>query len=117
MGAGFGGIAVETALAAFTAGAPRGILLQRHNGVLHQIRGATVLSGPLRPGGSFRFGIQAEPRSRPRPTGTMTTTEAEMTYKGYNPTGMPAETPVNIQAPEIKAPATEGKEYEKRSDA
>ncbi len=30
-----------------------------------------------------------------------------MTYKGYNPTGMPAETPVKIQVPEIKAPATE----------
>jgi hypothetical protein len=40
-----------------------------------------------------------------------------MTYKGYNPTGMPAETPVQIQAPEIKAPATEGREPSARSDA
>lgn len=40
-----------------------------------------------------------------------------MTYKGYNPTGMPAETPVDIQVPEIKAPATEGKDFETRSDA
>ncbi len=40
-----------------------------------------------------------------------------MTYKGYNPTSMPAETPVNIQVPEIKAPGTEGKDFETRSDA
>ncbi len=40
-----------------------------------------------------------------------------MTYKGYNPTSMPAETPVNIQVPAIKAPATEGTEFATRSDA
>jgi len=40
-----------------------------------------------------------------------------MTYKGYNPTSMPAETPLTIQVPEIKTPATDGKEFETRSDA
>ena len=30
---------------------------------------------------------------------------------------MPAETPVNIQVPEIKSPATDGKDFETRSDA
>jgi hypothetical protein len=40
-----------------------------------------------------------------------------MTYKGYNPAGMPADAPLVTQSPDIKAPATEGREPEAREDA
>jgi hypothetical protein len=40
-----------------------------------------------------------------------------MTYKGYNPAGMPADAPLQVQTPEVKAPQTEGSEPESRSDA
>jgi hypothetical protein len=43
--------------------------------------------------------------------------EAVMTYKGYNPTSMPADAPLQIQYPEVKAPQTEGREPESRQDA
>lgn len=40
-----------------------------------------------------------------------------MTYKGYNPTGMPADAPIVTQYPKVTAPATEGTEPETRADA
>jgi hypothetical protein len=40
-----------------------------------------------------------------------------MTYKGYNPAGMPADAPIQIQLPEVKVPQTEGSEPQTRSDA
>jgi hypothetical protein len=42
--------------------------------------------------------------------------EAEMTYQGYNPAGMPgAETSFTAIYPEIKAPVMEGEDPEARS--
>ena len=40
-----------------------------------------------------------------------------MTYKGYNPTAMPAETPVSIQVPEITSPDADGEKPKARPGA
>jgi hypothetical protein len=39
-----------------------------------------------------------------------------MTYMGYNPTGMPTDTPRTLLYPEVKAPKTDGR-GRSRSDA